>query len=82
MIVEAVLGAIFAIIRGVAGLFPQFPEIDTSGLSELFNVLGMIDMFVDLSVLSTCLVAMFVIMNAEIIWKAIMWVVRKIPGVN
>jgi hypothetical protein len=82
MIVEVVYGIITSLIIGIINLFPKIPAIDTSGLDGIFNVLSLLDTFVSLRVVSVCFVVVFVFMNAQIIWGIIMWVVRKIPGVE
>jgi ABC-type sulfate transport system permease subunit len=82
MIVEAIFNLIALLILGVISLFPTIPIIDTSGLDGLFNVLSLIDSFVSLRAVSVCFVVIFIFMNIQIVWGIIMWVVRKIPGVE
>lgn len=84
MIIEAILNLVKSFLLFLIGLFPTLPTfIDNSSyLSSLSNVLGYANYFVVLDVAIGCLVICFVVMNIKFIWGAIMWVVRKIPGVS
>lgn len=82
MIVEAICDFLGFLVLGIIDLFPTIPLIDTSGLDGVFNVVGLIDTFVSLKTVSACIVVIFIFMNAQLIWSVIMWVVRKIPGLE
>ena len=51
-------------------------------VAPVARVLGAVDHFVDLGVVAACVAALFVFANVEFIWGIIMWVIRKIPGVE
>lgn len=82
MIIEAIFNVLAFLIIGFINLFPTVPKIKTDGLEGVFNILSLLDSFINLRVVSVCLVTIYVFMNAQIIWGIIMWVVRKIPGVE
>ena len=82
MIIEAIFNAIAFIVIGIVNLFPTIPAIDTSFLSGFFRILSLLDTFVSLRILSACMVIVFIFMNIQTVWNVIMWVVRKLPGVN
>lgn len=82
MIVEALCSLIFALVKGVLSLFPSLPAIDTSGIDSVMRALSVLDTFVSLRMISYCFVTVFIFMNIEVFWGVIMWVVRKIPGVE
>lgn len=82
MITEAILNIIFLVVLGIISLFPTIPTMNLDFLNGAIRMLSLIDMFVSLRVLSACLVIIFVVWNARVIWSAIMWVVRKIPMIE
>lgn len=82
MIVEAFFNGIVSIILGIIKLFPTFPKVYTSGLDGIFMMLSMIDTFVSLKAVTSCFVIIFIFMNIQVVWSVIMWVIRKIPGVE
>ena len=86
MIIQALLDLVKVFILFVIGLFPTLPESDFNSmfnyLSPVADVINTADLFVDISVCSTCVGVIFLVCNARAIWSLIMWVVRKIPGVS
>lgn len=79
MIVETILNFLVGIVLGIIKLFPTIPKMNLDFLNWIIRMFSLVDLFVSLRVLSTCLVVIFVVMNARLIWSVIMWVVRKIP---
>jgi hypothetical protein len=82
MIIEAILNVLVSLLLGVIGLFPSFPHIRFDFLDGVVRVLSLADTFVSLGVLSVCFAVVLVLQNAHVIWGVIMWVVRKIPGLE
>ena len=85
MIFEGILNVFKFLALFIISLMPTFPDFSdalSTGLDPFFDVLFSIGAFVDLGVLSTCLVILFVVMNIDFIFAIIMWIVRKIPGVS
>jgi len=86
MIIQALLDLVKVFILFVIGLFPTLPESDFNlmfnYLSPVADVINTADLFVDISVCTTCVGVIFLVYNARAIWSLIMWVVRKIPGVS
>jgi len=79
LIVETILNFLVGIVLGIIKLFPTIPKMNLDFLNWIIRMFSLVDLFVSLRVLSTCLVVIFVVMNARLIWSVIMWVVRKIP---
>lgn len=79
MIVEVILNFLVGIVLGIIKLFPAIPQVNLDFFNWIIRVFSLIDMFVSLRVLSACLVVIFVVMNAKLIWSVIMWIVRKLP---
>lgn len=82
MIIEFICNVLAAVLLGVIKLFPALPKIDTSFLDDVIRALSLIDTFISLRVLSGCFLVVFLFMNIQTIWSVIMWVVRKLPGVE
>ena len=82
MIVEVVCNLLMHCVLGVIGLFPTIPPIDASFLDGVIQVFSLVDTFVSLKVVSACFVVIFLFMNIQVVWSIIMWVVRKIPGIE
>ena len=59
------------------------PEAVTSVIDELFALLrgsvGMLGVFVDLSMLKILLPVLLIVINFEHVWKFTMFILRKIP---
>jgi len=82
MITEFLLNLVRFVIVGIITIFPTIPRIDLSFLDGVFMALSMVDLFINIGVVGVCLSVILVFMNIQLIWGIIMWVVRKIPGVN
>lgn len=84
MIVEAILNLIKLFLLGVLSLFPSIPEMGwASGvIGPVVQVFSAANHLIDLKVALLCLGAFFVFSNIQLIWGIIMWVIRKIPGVE
>ncbi len=83
MIVEAIFNLLKLVILLVIGLFPDIPSLgSSSSVNPLFDVLRAVNSFVSVPLVGFCVAALFVFLNADFLWSIIMWVVRKIPGVE
>ena len=82
MIIEAFLAVLKFIIIGVISLLPALPQIRIDYLDGVFQALSTVDMVINIRVLASCLAILFLFMNVKLIWAVIMWVVKKIPGLN
>lgn len=84
-----ILQAVFDLVRNVIKLvfgwinLPVMPEAVTSVIDELFVLLrgsvGMLGVFVDLSMLKILLPVLLIVINFEDVWKFTMFILRKIP---
>lgn len=82
MIVEAILNIIKFVIVGVISIFPKIPTMQFSYLDNVFQVLSVTDLIINVRVMAVCFGVLFAVLNAQLIWGVVMWVVRKIPSVN
>ena len=84
MILEAIFNLIKAVILFIINLFPAMPDMSflSQSVQPMVSVLASIDSFVSVSLLAWCLLTIIAFMNIEFIWSVIMWVVKKIPGVE
>jgi len=82
MIVEVILDAIVFVVLGIVGLFPPLPVMRFDFLDDVIGVIGLADMFVSVHVVAVCFGIIMLVLNAHLIWSVIMWIARKIPGVN
>ncbi len=82
MILEALLTAIKYVLYGLIFLLPKMPTVRLDYLDGIFQLMSTADLLINVRVFGGCLVTLIVAMNIELIWGVIMWVVRKLPGVN
>lgn len=84
MIIKAIMELLKALILFIIGIFPALPEITflDGFVKGIRALIGSIDAFVSVSVLSSCLLLILLFYNARALWSLVMWVVRKIPGVS
>ena len=82
MIIETIFNVIVFLLLGVISLFPKIPTVNFDFLNGVVRVVSLVDMFVSLRVVSVCFVFLLILHNAHLIWAVIMWVVKKIPGVD
>ena len=85
MIFEAILNIFKAIAIFIINLLPAFPDLSgwvNTSLTPLFNVFFAVNYFIDIPAIAGCLLAIIAFANIDFIWAVIMWIVRKIPGVN
>lgn len=82
MIVEWIINGVAFVVLGVVNLFPTIPQIDTSYLDGVIQVISLVDTFVSVKVVAVCLALVFLLLNSRLVWSVIMWVVRKLPGVE
>lgn len=84
-----ILQAVFDLVRNVIKLvfgwinLPAMPESVTSVIDELFALfrgsVGLLGVFVDLSMLKILLPVLLIVINFEDVWKFTMFILRKIP---
>lgn len=85
MILEGILNVIKAIVLFIIGLMPTFPNMTSwinTNLTPLFDVIISANYFVDIRLLAGCLITVVAISNIEFVWSGLMWVIKKIPGVE
>ncbi len=84
MITEALCNVFFWLAKLFIGLFPTFPSFGRIRVSQtpLVQAISQLGRFVDLHVLSTCLLIILVVYNIKFVWSILMWIIRKIPGVS
>lgn len=82
MIIEALLNGIRYVLRGVIAIFPTIPAFEFGSLDGVFQALSLTNLIIDIRVLALCFGVLFVFSFIELIWGVIMWVVRKLPGVE
>ncbi|RPF41879.1 hypothetical protein EDD70_3005 [Hydrogenoanaerobacterium saccharovorans] len=84
MLLEWICNIFFSLAYFVLKLIPSFPQVDglNISMSPLFYVLGFINNFVSLRVVSGCLLTVLVVFNCKYVWSLICWVIKKIPGVS
>lgn len=85
MILQAVFDLVRNVIKAVFGWInlPDIPDAVTSVIDELFALLqgsvGMMGVFIDLSMLKLLLPVLLIVINFEHVWKFTMFILRKIP---
>ncbi len=85
MILQALFDLVSALIKIVFGWInlPDLPASVTSAIDELFSVIrggiGIMGIFVDLSVVKVLLPILLIVINFEEVWKFTMFILRKIP---
>lgn len=85
MILQSVFDLVRSVIKAVFGWInlPDMPEAVTSIIDELFSLLsgsvGLMGVFLDLSMLKLLLPVLLIVINFEHVWKFTMFILRKIP---
>jgi len=82
MIIEVLLSAVRFLAIALISLLPRVPTVRLDFLDGVFQALSLVDLLVDVRTLASCLAVLLVVWNIQFFWAIIMWVVRKIPGVN
>lgn len=84
MILEFIFNLLFALANFIVGLFPAFPSFSglNTSLSPLLYVLRMVNMFISIKLIGSCLMIILVVYNIKFVWSILMWIFRKIPGVS
>jgi hypothetical protein len=85
MILAGIISIFKVIALGVIGLMPAIPSMSafvTTSLDPLIDVLVSANYFINLGLCVSCLLAVLVFANIEFVWSVLMWIIRKIPGVN
>lgn len=84
MITEFLCNIFFWLANFFISLFPTFPSFGDLRISQspMLLAVGEFGRFVDLRVLSTCLLILLVVYNIKFVWSILMWIIRKIPGVS
>lgn len=84
MILQFLCEPLIILAEFLVGLFPSFPRFDAlaTALDPLAYVIRFLDLFVSMQTLSRCLLVILLVYNIKFGWSALMWVLRKIPGVS
>ena len=83
MIIEILLGFVFAIIKLLLSVVPTFYGFNhIEGIMGLVEVVGYASIFVDIPVFVSCIAAWFVFWQLEFIYGIAEWLWKKIPGIN
>lgn len=84
MIIEVICNIFFYIANLLVSLLPKFPSFEQFNidLSPFFAVIKLVNMFIDIRVLGTCMLVVLLIYNIKFVWSIFMWLIRKIPGVS
>lgn len=80
MIVDAVLGIVIGLVRGLLRLFPDFEMDLTTPSSTVFGLLGRLDGYFPVSTLVTVVGIWVAIQVAGLGWRAAVWVWERFPG--
>lgn len=86
MVFTLIIKGFFVIVDWIIGLLPTLPaiinfsdNIFTTFNDLIFNNLGLLDLFVPLSVVRVLIAGMVGYMVAKIIFDIVMFIIRKIP---
>lgn len=84
MIVKLLLEIVKGVLLFIIGLFPALPDMSflVQPLTAVTDLFVVINSFVSVRLVGFCLSVLVVFANIDFIWSIIMWVVRKIPGVE
>lgn len=84
MILEAICNVFFGVVSFIIGLIPKFPSFSSLNVSlaPVFYVFNFVNLFINVKTIGSCLLVVLVVYNLKFIWSALMWLVRKIPGVS
>ena len=85
MIFEGLLSIFRSIALFVINLIPPMNNVGNwvnTSLDPLFDVIIAANMFINVPVMAGCFLAVVMVSNAQLLWGILMWIVRKIPGVN
>lgn len=84
MILEFFISTIFFIINGFLSLIPSFelPQSAINAITTVFALIQTVGYFIPLGTLFTVILVMLTFYNITILWGAINWVIRKIPGIS
>lgn len=84
MVVVAIMDLLKKLILFIIGLFPDFPSMSfvREYIDTFVSVMKTLNRFISIPTLGVCLLAIIICYNARAIWSIVMWVIRKIPGVE
>lgn len=84
MVVEAIMNMLKKLILFIIGLFPTFPSLSflREYIDTFVSVVKSVNQFISIPTLGACFMAILLCYNARAVWSIIMWVIRKIPGVQ
>jgi len=82
MIIETLLNILGACIDGLVLLIPDFVIVGFGGFAGLIEVFTSVSSFMPLSTLGICIGIWLSFQMFDLGYQAVMWVVRKIPGVS
>lgn len=75
---------VFGLISFILGLLPAFPSFDAIEISLLpmLYVFGLVNNFVSISLLGSCLLLILVVYNIRFVWSIFTWLLSKIPFIS
>jgi len=84
LILQFLCEPLIVLAEFLVGLFPSFPRFDSLAvtLNPIAYVIRFLNLFVSMQMISRCLLIILIIYNIKFGWSALMWVIRKIPGVS
>lgn len=84
MLLQFLCEPLILLAEFLVGLFPAFPRFDGLAvtLDPIAYIIRYLDLFISMQTVSGCLLVILVIYNIKFGWSAIMWVIRKIPGIS
>ncbi len=84
MIIQLILDLLKMFLLFIISLFPTLPDMQSlaNSVNAVTDVLMSINSFVSVRLAGGCVFALLVFMNVDFMWSIIMWVVKKIPGVE
>lgn len=84
MIIEGIMNIFKALILFVVSLFPTLPDFSFIAdlLLPILEIVKLTNYFISIPVVVTCVLALLLVYNARFLWSIVVWVLRKIPGVD
>jgi hypothetical protein len=89
MIIDFFINAMVSFTKTVFGIMPSVPAtpqaiIDGGGwiTETIGSVISVLNMLYSPALLAACMVVIIAMFNFELIYHALMWILRKIPMIN
>ena len=89
MILESILEVVYQLLNLIFLLIPDIPPLEISLLADLnsfidliFDNLGLLGFFIDISTLKALVPLLVIVYNFEHIYHFLMWCLNKIPYID